>query len=296
MLLLSHPVIADSATWWTAVHQVFLSLTISQSLPKFMFIVLVMTSSYLILWCPLLLCSIFPSIRVFSNESAVCIRWPKYWNFRITISPFNEYSGLISFRIDWFDLLAVHGTLKSLLQHHGSKASIIRFFMVQFSHLYMITGKTTTTTIQTINSKMMSLLFNTLSRFVMGFPGESVVKNLPARHETQDRSLGWGRPSGGGQGNPLHYSCLENAIDKGAWWAMVHWVTKSQTQMKQLSTVCHSFPSKKQSSSNSMTAVTIHRDSRAQEEEIFHCFHLFLFNLQWRDGTECHFSYFNIEF
>ena len=131
------------ATPWTAAHQVFLSLTISQSLPKFMSIELVMSSNHLILCHPLLLLpSIFPSIRVISNESALHIKWPKYWSFSFSISPFNEYSGLISFRIDWFGLLAVQGTLKSLLQHHSLKASILQhsaFFMVQLSHPDMTT-------------------------------------------------------------------------------------------------------------------------------------------------------------
>ena len=114
--------------------------------------------------------SVFPSIRVFSNESALCIRWPKYWSF--SISPFNEFSGLISFMIDWFDLLAVQRTLRSLLQHHNSKASILQcsaLFMVQLSHLYMTTRKTVTLTKWTFVSKVMSLLFNTLSRFVIIF-------------------------------------------------------------------------------------------------------------------------------
>ena len=116
--------------------------------------------------------SIFPSIRVFSNESALCIRWPKYWSFSYNISPSNEYSGLISFRIDWFDLLAVQGTLKSLFQHHSSKASILwcsAFFIVQLSHPYMTTGKTIALTRRTFVGKVMSLLFNMLSRFVITF-------------------------------------------------------------------------------------------------------------------------------
>ena len=116
------------ATPWTAAHQAFLSFTISQSLLKLMSIESVILSNHLILCCPLLLLpSIFPTIRVFSNESAPCIRWPRYWSFSFNISPSNEYSGLISFRIDWFDLLAVQGTLKSLLQHHSSKASILHY-------------------------------------------------------------------------------------------------------------------------------------------------------------------------
>ena len=131
----------------------------------------VMPSNYLVLCRPLfLLPSIFPSIRVFSNESALHIRWPKYWRF--TISPSNEYSGLISFRIDWFDLLAVQGTLKSLLQHHNSKASVLQrsaFFMVQLSHPYMTTGKSTALTRRTFVSKVMSLLFSMLSTSVTAF-------------------------------------------------------------------------------------------------------------------------------
>ena len=127
------------ATPWTATHQVSLSFTISQSLLKLMPSELVMPSNHLILCCPLLLLpSIFPRIRVFSNQLAVCIRWPKYWSFSFSISPSNEYSGLISFRIDWLDLLSVQGTLKSLLPHHSSKASILwcsAFIMVQLSPL-----------------------------------------------------------------------------------------------------------------------------------------------------------------
>ena len=130
------------ATPWTAAHQASLSITNSQSLLKLMSIELVMPSNYLILCWPLLLLSlIFPNIRVFASETVFCIRWPNYWSFSISISP-NEYSGLISFRIDWLDLLAVQGTLRNLLQHHSSKASILwrsAFFMVQLSHLYMIT-------------------------------------------------------------------------------------------------------------------------------------------------------------
>ena len=132
-----------------------------------------MPSNHLILCRPLLLLpSIYPSIRVFSNESVLCIRWPKYWSFSFSCSPSNEYSGLISFRMDWFDLLAVQGTRKSLLQHHSSKASILQhssFFMVQLSHPYMATGKITTLTRQTFVGKVMSLLFNMLSRLVITF-------------------------------------------------------------------------------------------------------------------------------
>ena len=132
-----------------------------------------MPSNDLILCHPLLLLtSIFPSIRVFSSESVLCIRWPKYWSFSFSISPSSEYSGLISFRFDWFYLLAVQGTLKSLLQHHNSKASILRhsaFFMVQFSHPYMTTGKTIAFTRWIFVGKVMSLLFNMLSRYFIAF-------------------------------------------------------------------------------------------------------------------------------
>ena len=133
----------------------------------------VMPSNHLILCHPLfLLPSTCPSIRVFSNESSLCIRWPKYWSFSFSISPSREYSGLFSFRMDWFDLPAAQETLKSLFQHHSSKASILRcssFFMVQLSQLYMISGKTTALTMRTLVGKVMSLLFNTLSRFVIAF-------------------------------------------------------------------------------------------------------------------------------
>ena len=142
-----------------------------------MFIELVMPSNHLIICRPLfLLPSIFPSIRVFSNESVLCIRWPKYWSFSFSISPSNEYSGLISFRIYWLDLLAVQGILKSLLQHHRSKASILwcsAFFIVQLSHPYMTTGKTIALTRWTFVGKVMSLLFNKLSRLVITFLSKS---------------------------------------------------------------------------------------------------------------------------
>ena len=140
-------------TPWAALHQASMPITNSQNLFKLMSIELVMLSDHLILCHPLLLLpSIFPSIRVFANESALRIRWPKYWSFNSNISPSNEHPGLISFRLDWLDLLAVQGTLKSLLQHHGSKASILlrsAFFIVQLSHPYMTTGKTIALTIWT---------------------------------------------------------------------------------------------------------------------------------------------------
>ena len=151
------------ATPGTAARQTSPSFTISQSSLKLMSIELVMPSNHPILYDPLLLLpSIFPSIRVFSNESALCIRWPQYWSFSFSISLSNEYSGLTSFRIDWFDLLAVQETLKSLLQHHSSKASILwcsAFFMVQLSYPYMTTGKTIALTKQTFVGKVMSLFF-----------------------------------------------------------------------------------------------------------------------------------------
>ena len=147
----------------------------------------------LILCCPLLLPpSIFPSIRVFSNQSVLYIRWPKYWSFSFNIRPSNEYSALISIRIDWLDLFAVQGTLKSLLQHHSSEASILQplaFLIVQLSHPYMTTGKTIALTKWTFVGKVMSLLCNMLSKLVIGK----------------------------GNGNPLQYPCLENPIDGGAW-------------------------------------------------------------------------------
>ena len=148
-------------------------ITNSQSLLKLTSIKSVMPFNHLILRCTLLLLpSIFPSIRVFSNESVLRIRWPKYWSFSFSISPSNEYSGLISFRMDWLALLAVQGTLKSLLQHHSSKASVLRpsaFFIVQFSHSYTTTGKTVALTRWTFVGKGMSLLFNMLSRLVIAF-------------------------------------------------------------------------------------------------------------------------------
>ena len=165
---MSDPV--DFATPWTAARQASLSTTNFLSLLKLMSIELVMPSNHLILCHPhLLLSSIFPSIRVFSNESVLLIRWPKYWSFSFSISPSSEHPGLISFRMDRLDLLAVHGTLKSLLQHHGLKASILQhsvFFIVQLSHAYMTTGKTIALTRRTFVGKVMSLLFNKLSRLV----------------------------------------------------------------------------------------------------------------------------------
>ena len=160
-------------TPWTAARQAALSITNSRSLPKLMSIESVMPSNHLILCRPLLfLPSVFPSIRVFSNESVLRIRWPKYWSFSFSVSPSNEHPGLISFSMEWLDLLAVQGTLKSLLQHHSSKASILwclAFFIVQLSHPSMTTGKTIALTRWTFVGKVMSLPFNMLSRLVITF-------------------------------------------------------------------------------------------------------------------------------
>ena len=161
---------------WTVAHQAYLSVS-SQILIGLISIESVMPSNHLILCHPLLLLlSIFPSIRIFSNESALHIRWSKYWSFSFSISPFNEYSGLISFRMDWLDLLAVQGTLKSLLQHHSTKASVLwhwSFFMVQLSLAHMTTGKIAALTRQTFVGQLVSLLFNTLSRLVIALLSRS---------------------------------------------------------------------------------------------------------------------------
>ena len=171
-LLVSQSVQLLSRIWlfetpWIAVCQASLSITNSWSLLKLMYIELVMPSSHLILCRLLLLLPPIPSsIKVFSNESTLHMRWPKYWSFSFSISPSNEHSGLISFRMDWLDLLEVQGTLRSLLQHHSSKASILprsAFLTVQLSHPYMTTGKTIALTRQTFVGKVMSLLFNMLS-------------------------------------------------------------------------------------------------------------------------------------
>ena len=169
--LLSHVLLF--VTPWTAAGQASLSIANSRSLLKLMSIESVMPSNHLVLCHPLLLPpSIFPSIRVVSNESVLPIRWPKYWSFSFSNSSSNEYSRLISFRMDWLDLLAIQETLKSLLQHHSSKASILQcsaFFIVQLSHPYMTTGKTIALTRWTFVGKVMSLLFTMLSRLVITF-------------------------------------------------------------------------------------------------------------------------------
>ena len=177
-------------TPWTEACQASLSITNSWSLLKLMLIESVMPSNHLILCRPLLLPpSIFPSIRVFSKESVLCIRWPNYWSFSFSISPSNEHPGLISFRMDWLDLLAVQGTLKRVVQLHSSKSSILphsAFFMAQLSHPYMTTGKTIALTRWTFVGKVMSLLFKMLSRFVRGFlPRSSVFKFHGCSHHLQ---------------------------------------------------------------------------------------------------------------
>ena len=171
--MFSHWVLSNSVTPWTEAHQASLSFTLLQSLLELMSIVLVMPSNHLIL-CHLLLLlsSVFPCSRGSSNVLALCIRWQNYWSFTFIISPSNEYSGLISFRIDWFDLFAIQRTLKSLLQHHNSEVSILQlsaFFMIQLSHPYMNIGKNIDLTLQTFVIKVMPLLFNTLFRFVIAF-------------------------------------------------------------------------------------------------------------------------------
>ena len=174
---------SNSVTPWTAACQASISITNSRSLLKLTSIKSVMPSSHLKLCYPLLLPpSIFPSIRVFSNESVLCLRWPKYWSFSFNIGPSNEHSGLISFRKDWFDLLAVQGILKSL-QHHSSKASILlcsAFLTIQLSHPYMTTGKTIALTRRTFIGKGMSLLFSMLSRLVIAFLPRSKCLNFMA--------------------------------------------------------------------------------------------------------------------
>ena len=174
LLLFSCSVLSDSATLWTVAHHVSLSFTISQRLLKLMSVESVMPSNYLILCRPLLLLpSIFPSIRVISNEWALCIRWPKYWSFSFSISPSNVYRGLISCRIDWFDLLVVQGALKSFLQHHSSRISVLccssLFYSPTLTSIHDSWKNHIALTMQTFGGKVMSLLFNTVSRFVLIF-------------------------------------------------------------------------------------------------------------------------------
>ena len=265
-------------TPWTAAHQASLSITNSWSLLKLMSIESVMPTKHLILCHPLLLLpSIFPSIRVFSSESVLFIRWTKYWSFSFSISPSNEYSGLISFRTDWLDLLAVQGTLMSLLQYHSSKASILQcsaFLILQLLHPYMTTGKTIALARQTFVNKVMSLLFNMLSKEQVSFnlmaavticsdfgaqenkvchyflcfptylPTEMYSHFIDEERRFREESDTTERLHfhfslshiGEGNGKPLRCSCLENSRDGGAWWAAVYGVAQSQTRLKWLST------------------------------------------------------------
>ena len=229
-------------TPWTTAHQAFLSITNSRSLLRLISIESVMPSNHLILCHSLLLLpSIFPSIRVFSDESALCIRLSKYWSLSFNISPSNEHPGLISFRMDRLDLLAVQGTLKSLLQHHSSKASILQcsaFFIVQLLHSYMTTGKTIALMRQTFVGKVMSLLFNmqTISAafnsscrpflsisFICKINIDSVKFHSGAYTRWACSQLLFFND------NPLQYSCLRNSIDRWTLRATVHGVTKSRT-------------------------------------------------------------------
>ena len=211
---------------WTAARPASLSFTVSWSLLRLMSIMLMMPPNPLIVCHPLLLPpSVLPSIGDFSKESVLCIRWPKYRSFSFTISPSNEYSGLVSFRMDWLELLAVQGTLRSLLQHLSSKASTLgcsAFFMVQLSHLYLTTGKTIALTRWTFVSKVMSLLFNTLSRFVIAF--------LPRAYLQTPSPVGPLPHSGSGVAESLEFAgwgpsekepCREGA--PGSAWREVKW-------------------------------------------------------------------------
>ena len=225
---------------WTAACQTSLSINNFQSLFKLMSIESLMPSNHLILCHPLLPPSVFPSIRVFSSESVLRIMWPKHWNFCFSISSYNEYSGLISLMMDWLALLVVQGTLKSLLQHHRSKASILWcsvFFIVQLSHPYMTTGKIIALTRWTFVGKVMSLLLNMLSRLVITFLPRSKHLLISWLHHclqwfwSPTFSFTMGRSPGGGCGNPLQYSCLENPMDRGASWAAVCGIAKNRTRL-----------------------------------------------------------------
>ena len=213
---------SNSATPWTAECQASLSITNSWSLLKVMSIKSMMPSNHLILCHPLLLLpSVFSSIRIFSNQSALRIRQPTNWGFIFNISPSNEHPGLISFRMDWLDLLAVKGTLKSFLQYHSSKASIFwssAFFIVQLSHSYGTIGKTVALTRRTFVGKAMSLLFNMLSRFVMGFPDSKVGKEFAFNVRDPGSVPGLERTAEVGIGYPLQYS----------WASLVDQLVKNQ--------------------------------------------------------------------
>ena len=243
------------ATPWTTARQASLFFTVSWSLLKLTPIESVMPSNHLVLCRPLLLLpSVFPSIRDFSNEWAFRIGWPKYWSFSFSISPSSEYSGLISLRIDWYHLLAVQETLKSLLQHHSSKASFLwhsAFFMVQLSYPYMTTGKPVALTLWTFAGKVMSLLFKMLSKFVIAFlprskclliswlQSLSAVILKPKKIKSVTVSIVFPSIRHVVMGPEAMifvfwmlsckpaFSCLEIPMDRGVWWATVHGVTKS---------------------------------------------------------------------
>ena len=224
------------ATPWIAAHQASLSITNSRSSLRLTSIESVMPSSHLILGRPLLLLPpIPPSIRVFSNESTLRMRWPKYWSFSFSIIPSKEIPGLISLRMDWLDLLAVQGTLKSLLQHHSSNASVLRrsaFFTVQLSHPYMTTGKTIALTRCTLVGKVISLLLNIHRGHQIPWmeePGGLQSMGLLGVGHDWATSLS---QTGEGNSNPLQYSCPENPRDGAAWWAPVYGVAQSQTRLK----------------------------------------------------------------
>ena len=227
------------ATPWISARQASLSITNSPSPLKPMSIKSVMPSNHLILCRPLLLLPpIPPSIRVFSNESTLHMRWPKYWSFSFSVSPSNEHPGLISFRMDGLDLLAVQGTLKSLLQHHTSRASIFQrsaFFTLQLSHPYMTTGKTIALTRWTFVGKVMSLLFNIDCMPIQNWAAGSEGKESACNLGDPGSILGSGRSPKQWNSNPLQYSCLENSMDRGAWHIPVielqrvgpNWVTNT---------------------------------------------------------------------
>ena len=221
-----HSVVSDSATSWTAARQASLSITISRSLPKLMSIESVRPSNHLILCCLLLLLpSIFPSIRVFSNKSALHIRWPKHWSLSFKISPFNEHSGLISFRMDWLDLRAIQGTLKSLLQHHSSKASILQIYPPDVAKFPRIAFQGEGLAISNLSPKLhLEESYICLQASQMALVGKNPAANTGDIRDTGSIPGSGRSPGGGGHGNPLQYPCLEAPMHRGAWRATVHGV------------------------------------------------------------------------
>ena len=205
------------------------------------------------------------------------MRWPKYWSFSFSIISSKEIPGLISFRMDWLDLLAVQGTLKNFLQHHSSKASVLRcsaFFMVQLSHPYMTTGKTIALTIDSSVSKVMPLLFNTLSMFVTD-------KESACNAEDPGLIPRSGRSPGEGHGNSLQYSCLENSMDREAWWVTVHGIAKSWTRLSDYhNRFVKSFLLRSECLLISWLQSPSCSDFRAQDNKVCHCFHCFHVYLQ----------------